>query len=97
MIKYLVVDGMLHGTGVRDYYGGGYVQPELLDVSSRLKERLRSWLIKYEEEHYNNYSNKEKIDELDLEGINIAKALKEELQDCKISYYSNASLQRVDI
>ena len=47
MNRYLVIDGMLNGTGIRDYYEGGYVEPQELNLSLELKERLEAWLSRY--------------------------------------------------
>ena len=30
MYKYLILDGMVSGTGIRDEYGEGYIDPESL-------------------------------------------------------------------
>lgn len=97
MNRYLVVDGMINGTGVRDQYDGGYIDPELLGISPTLIARLHNWLKKYEEEHYAGYINQILIQELDKEGVEISKAIKAELKDCKISYYSNANLSKLQV
>lgn len=97
MNRYLVVDGMLHGTGIRDHYEGGYIEPESLGISSTLIEKLNKWLKKYEEEHYDGYNNKVLIQELDKEGIEISKAIKDELGECKISYFSSANLSKHEV
>jgi hypothetical protein len=87
-MKYLVIDAALHGTGIRDYFAGGYIEPESLKLSSGLIKRLNDWSLLYEDEHYNGFSNKKLIDDLDCEGKNIAYVIKEELSDVKIDYFS---------
>lgn len=91
-MKYLVIDAALHGTGIRDYYGGGYINPESLNVNSELMKKLNDWLLRYEDEHYNGFLNNNLIEELDFEGKEIARALKEELLDAKIDYFSAAKM-----
>ncbi len=88
---YLVVDGMLHGTGVRDEYGEGYVELESLELTPLFIARIREWKENYEEQHFAGYNNKKKAEALDDEGILIAKALKKELPDSKLSYFSDAT------
>lgn len=89
---YIVIDGELHGTGLRDYYNGGYIDPRDLDLSISLREQLSNWLIKYENEHYSGFTHELVIKELDKEGLEIARLVKQELKDNKISYYSAAKL-----
>lgn len=91
-MRYLVIDAVLHGTGIRDYYEGGYIEPENLELSSDLIKRLNDWLLLYENEHYNGFSDKKLINDLDCEGRNIAYVIKEELDDVKIDYFSAAKM-----
>lgn len=91
-MKYLIVDAYIHGTGIRDKYAGGYIDPASLNVSSNFKIKLTEWLKKYEKEFYNQYSNSKKIKELDAEGEILAFLLKKELLDVKIEYYSDATM-----
>jgi hypothetical protein len=88
--RYLVVDGMLNGTGIRDEYEGGYLQPDTLGLSVELQSRLNEWLRKYEDLHYEGFGNNTTIEELDSEGIVIAGLIAKELEGTKISYYSDA-------
>lgn len=89
-MQYLIVDGMLSGTGVRDAVEGGYVSLSSLALSESLKEDLNLWLKEYENEHYSSYSDSSRIIELDEQGLRLAKQLKAELNECKIGYYSAA-------
>lgn len=93
-MKYLIVDAALSGTGIRDKYEGGYLEPEDLGLSQALINHLRDWLLRYENEHYFGYANSSLIDKLDLEGIEIALMIKNEITDVKIEYYSDAKLSR---
>lgn len=92
MIKYLVVDGNLHGTGIRDYYNGGYIEPETLGLDLEIIQRIYKWVCLYEDEHYNNFENKNIIKQLDDEGKEIAVLIKKELKGSKVSYFSSALL-----
>lgn len=97
MNRYLIIDGMLNGTGIRNQYEGGYIDPESLGLSSAIIEKLRQWHRKYEEEYFNGYKNKVLIQELDEEGIKIAIVIKDELREGKISYFSDANLSKQEI
>lgn len=93
-MRYLVVDGSLSGSGIRDQYEGGYLDPEELSLSTEVIERLNKWLSKYANEKYNGYSNESFIDELDREGKEIAASIKHELNDVKLQYFSDARLTK---
>lgn len=97
MYRYLVIDGNLSGTGIRDYYEGGYIEPSALMLSQDTVQRLQVWLAGYGNEHYNGFSNKEKVQELDSEGKKIAMLIRNELRDSKIQYCSAATLRKEDI
>lgn len=96
-MKYLIIDASLSGTGIRDYYNGGYIYPEDLNLSSNLINKLEKWLSNYEDERYNNYSNIELIERLDEEGKEIALMVKDEIPDSKLSYYSYAKMKTLSI
>jgi|SRR5215207_5971732 len=89
-MKYLVVDAMLSGTGIRDYYAGDYLEPESLSLSVATVKQLKDWLSRYKREHNKGYVSDEVIDELDREGKEIALTIKNELSDVKITYFSDA-------
>lgn len=93
-MKYLIVDAELSGSGVRDKYTGGYVDPEDLALSAFIKHRLCDWLSKYENEHYNGFTNENIIIQLDQEGRDIALVIKNELLDVKVEYFSAAKMTR---
>ncbi len=96
-MKYIIIDAVLIGTGIRDEYEGGYISPESLGISLVIRKRLKEWLAKYANEHFSGYSNEILIDELDNEGIEIASRIEDELIDVKVSYYSDARLKKIQI
>jgi hypothetical protein len=92
-MKYLIVDGMMSGTGIRDEVEGGYLSPESLGLSSQLLQQISCWLQAYEDAHYDQYGDKGKVAELDAEGLRIRGQLMEELPDAKVKYYSDAEMR----
>ncbi|SMC48743.1 hypothetical protein [Moheibacter sediminis] len=91
-MRYLVIDAAMSGTGIRNKYEGGYINPEDLSLSLAIRQRLNAWLSKYENEHYNNFADDNIINELDQEGKEIALMIKSELMVVKIEYFSDARL-----
>jgi hypothetical protein len=91
-MRYLVIDASLSGTGIRDKYEGGYLAPEELELSFDTINRLNEWLSKYENEHYNGFTDDNIIDELDREGKEIALMIKNELSEVKLEYFSDARM-----
>jgi hypothetical protein len=91
-MKYLVIDAMFSGTGIRDYYNGNYIEPESLHLSDMTINKLRDWLSQYISEHHKGYINDKAIDELDREGKEIALRIMRELVDVRIHYYSDARM-----
>jgi hypothetical protein len=91
-MRYLIIDAALSGSGIRDNFEGGYVVPEDLGLSSATGERLKKWLLKYENEHYNGFSDDNLVNELDREGKEIALMIKNELSEVKIEYFSDARM-----
>ena len=92
-MKYLVVDAFLSGTGVRDYYNSGYIEPESLHLSDATIDKLKDWLSRYASEFYSGYKNDEVVNELDREGKEIAFLIKNELVNVKIDYCSDARMK----
>lgn len=93
-MKYLTVDAELDSTGIRDSYNNDFINPEDLHLSATTIKRIDQWLLKYENEHYHGYVNDEIIAELDAEGKEIALAIKNELVDVKIIYFSDAKMTK---
>jgi hypothetical protein len=94
-IRYLIVDGMFSGTGIRDSVDGGYLKPDTLAISPSLRERITSWLSRYGEAHLSQYKNESEILSLDNEGLEICRSLRDELPDAKIEYYSSAKMVKI--
>ncbi len=97
-MKYLVVDGMLGGTGIREKYGSGFLELSELRLSLKLIRQIIIWVEKYESEHYLGFFDVGAVETLDREGIEISWALKRELlemgEDSKIEYISAATLRK---
>ncbi len=91
-MRYLIIDAALSGTGIRDKYEGGYIDPKSLGLSLKIEKKLNEWLSKYENEHYNGFTDDSIINELDQEGKEIALMVKNELSEVKIEYFSDARL-----
>jgi hypothetical protein len=93
----LIVDGMLSGTGIRDAKAGGYVNPNELGLSPNLAKRIAAWLLEYENAHYYQFFDKAENQQLDQEGIAIAKHIQEELPDAQVEYFSNAEMRKIAV
>lgn len=92
-MKYLVIDASVSGTGIRDKYEGGCVFPDDLGLSCEIVDRLNQWLPKYENEHFNGFTDEFVIYELDREGKEIALMIKSELAEVKLEYFSDARMK----
>jgi hypothetical protein len=90
MPKYLTVDGMLSGTGIRDSVSGGYIAPNKLGLSKELVLQLTGWLNRYETSHYSGFSDRVEVAQLDTEGMRIADQIQIQLRVAKVLYYSHA-------
>ncbi|HZH98153.1 MAG TPA: hypothetical protein VEX38_04215 [Fimbriimonadaceae bacterium] len=95
MIKAVTVDGMMSGTGIRDSVNGGYLELDNLPLSSSLKRQITEWLSKYENAHYFSFEDASEVETLDLIGLNIARAIKEEVSALEVRYYSSARLKEL--
>jgi hypothetical protein len=95
--RYLMVDGMLSGTGIRDKVAGGYVDLNELGLSADLTKRLANWLLAYENAHYHSFANRAEVERLDQEGIEITKRVRDELPDAQVDYFSDATMQQIPI
>jgi hypothetical protein len=47
-MRYLTIDGMCSGTGIRDSVTGGYICPSELGLSEGLVARIDRWVKRYE-------------------------------------------------
>jgi hypothetical protein len=93
-MQYLSVSALLESTGIKDKYGFGYVAASEFGVSDDLAQRLKFWVSKYDEAHYMGFKDERIIDNLDIEGLEIARAIKDELIDVKIEYFSEVTGRR---
>ncbi len=91
-MKYLVIDGMFRGTGIRDKYNGGYIVIDHLAIPIKVKEQINNWLADYQNEFFAGYKDELRIQELDKVGIEIAKAIQKYL-DAKVTYYSDGLMK----
>ncbi len=90
--RYIIIDGVLNSTGIRDEFEG-YIKPQELNLPNEFIIALKNWLTKYEKTYYLTEGEivPNMINELDNEGINLAKELKNYLGDeYKIKYHSDA-------
>ena len=91
-MKYIIIDALLNGTGIRDKYKGEYIDPRSLGLSDATIIRLNDWLSEYWEEHYNGYIDGTIIDTLDQECRRIAIRIQKELPEMKVEYFSDARM-----
>lgn len=95
LVGEFLIDGMLSGTGVRDVLNGGYVEPSDLGLSTRLIARLSAWQKQYEETHFSGFPESQ-VAALDVEGLDLTQAVREERRDLKIGYFSHGLTKRLD-
>ena len=91
-MKYIVIDALLNGTGIRDKYEGRYIEPCSLGLSSATIIRLNDWLSEYWKKHDNGYIDSAIIDMLDQKGLEIAMRIKKELPEMNVEYFSDARM-----
>ena len=75
-MRYLTVDGYFDGTGIRDAANGGYLEHDEVGISPDLSKRIDVWLEQYWKEFIKGFPDRDKVVELDEEGIRIARRLK---------------------
>ena len=83
-MRYLTVDGYFDGTGIRDAANGGYLEHDEVGISPDLSKRIDVWLEQYWKEFIKGFPDRDKVVELDEEGIRIARRLKKEFPEDKI-------------
>lgn len=93
-MRYLTVDGMLSGTGIRDSVSGEYLDPSTLGISQEVVKRIEEWLSTYQDAHIHGFSDLKQINELDEEGVQICRLLQEQMPKSKFEYYSSAKCER---
>ena len=90
-MRYLLVDGMLSGTGVRDATCGGYVEGVLPNVV----QLITGWLARYETAHYQQFDDPREVQALDEIGLELCGRLAQELPGNKIGYFSAARMEKL--
>jgi hypothetical protein len=95
--RYLVVDGMLSGTGIRDAVEGGYLDLHELGLSSEFVKNMSLWLRRYENAHYVQFGDQQEVAALDSQGLAICKKLMEELPQSKVEYFSSGEMKKIRI
>ncbi len=91
--RYLVVDGNLSGTGVRDAVEGGYLTPSAIGISDGLGDEISAWQKRYELAHFRSYTDSAEVDKLDAEGLALRQKLSVELAQAKVQYFSSAKMR----
>ena len=94
-MRYLTIDGMPSGTGVRDSLAGGYIDPQEAGLSPELVRRIEKWVIEYETAHYRQFNDETENQRLDQEGTEITRQVQDQLPGSKIEYFSNARMQKI--
>lgn len=95
-MRYLIVDGMLSGTGVRDAISGGYVELADLGLSPNVVEVIASWLARYETAHYHQFNDSREVEALDDIGLELCDRLARELPGNTIWYFSAARMEKLE-
>ena len=94
--KYLYVEGEMSSTGIRDAVDGDFVSLDSLNLSESLKSRITSWLKDYEDHDRPQYEGSPIIDQLDEQGVEIAKLLQLELPEhIVVRYQSSVNMTNV--
>lgn len=96
-VQYLVIDGMLSGTGIRDGVEGGYLEPDQLGLPSDLCAAISEWVDRYSEAHFVQYEDAAEVQELDRMGIDLSRLIRAELPEAKVGYFSSAKMLEMPI
>ena len=91
-MRYFIIEVTIGCTGIRDGADrdGSYLEPDEIGLSAGLSLRLANWQAEYEAEFYRNFADKSRSQRLDQEGKEIAIAIRQEIPDVKIAYWSSA-------
>lgn len=96
-MKYLTIDEMMSGTGVRDSVEGGYLSLDTLSLSDDLIHDPREWLDEYRKQHISGYSDVFIINDFDSIEISLAVELKKQVIDAEVDYYSDEKQKRIPL
>ncbi|MEP3893167.1 MAG: hypothetical protein ABJN52_04130 [Litorimonas sp.] len=94
-MKYLTVDAMPTGTGVRDSLGGGFYSLEELNVPSYLIEEFATWIANYKMVIQSATPKAIDIEQLDRVGLGLCRKLSSELSDVKVEYFSEGKSEKI--
>lgn len=94
-MRYLVVNGLMSGTGIKDPHSEIDPSPQELGLSSHVISLIEQWLKRYADAMMDGYKNKKENERLDQEGIEIARAVRSELLETKVEYYSDVLSKRI--
>lgn len=94
-MRYLIVDGMLSGTGIRDAASGGYVDLAELRLSPNSLDVIASWLDHYATAHYRQFNDSQEVKALDDIGLELCDRLARELPGNEIGYFSAARMEKL--
>jgi hypothetical protein len=94
-MRYLLVDGMLSGTGVRDATGGGYVDLAELGLLPNVVQLITGWLARYQIAYYRQFDDPREVQALDEIGLELCGRLAQELPGSKIGYFSAARMEKL--
>jgi hypothetical protein len=100
-MKYLTVSADYRGTGIKDDFVGP-VNPASLSLPTDLWKRVESWVGKYQPiipmSPRERLLIQEQIEDLDSEGIAIARMIAEQSEDpVKVRYFSEGKLQFIPL
>ena len=84
-MRYLIVDGMLSGTGVRDAIEGGYLDLHELGLSSDFIKDILLWVRRYEDAHYAQFDDKQEVTVLDSQGLALCKGLEKNFRNRRLN------------
>ncbi|MCK1511970.1 hypothetical protein IVB22_05195 [Bradyrhizobium sp. 190] len=94
-MRYVTIDGMLSGTGIRDSLTGEYLDLNEVGLSPELVRRIEKWVIDYETAHYGQFNDEVENQRLDQDGIEIARQAQSQLPEMKVAYFSNAQMKKI--
>jgi hypothetical protein len=89
-MRYLVLDGYISGTGIRDAISDEYLELKSLPLPKELIDAISSWKNEYYKEVVSGKSSTEKeksFQKLDGLGVELSKALKVVSNEIKVDYY----------
>ncbi len=96
-MKYITIDGMISGTGIKDTYNREWIEIDDLQLPDDLIARFQIWLKKYQKEHFSGFADVYVVESLDKEGLEICEQMHHELPEIKIEYFSAGKCKKIPI